>query len=275
MTAYDPINYLYANLTFVKSPIKDCNKNEDTLRLVILVKSAPVNFDKRFAIRSTWGYERRFSDVPIKTVFLLGISDSDKKKNPVSSKFLNFKHPSTLSLEEAINEESAKYGDIVQADFIDSYYNNTYKTIMGMRWLIENCSNFRYAFFSDDDMYVSVKNLLKFLRHPTAYPEYWENQKRVDKLRAERRYSERKAVEKLKIQQQRQQSAGPKKDAQIKSIPHDNAIINEKNGHIKVWKNSPLDFDIDLDEDTTLYAGYVYFLPPYRHKLGKSLNLCF
>ncbi|CAG7819472.1 unnamed protein product [Allacma fusca] len=33
-------------------------------------------------------------------------------------------------------------------------------------------------------------------------------------------------------------------------------------------KNSPTDFDIDLDEGAKLYAGYVFFVPPHRHKVG-------
>lgn len=157
--------------------------------------------------------------------------------------------------------ESAKYGDIIQATFIDSYYNNTYKTMSGMRWLVEQCKNFRYAFFADDDMYVSVKNLLKFLRHPTSYPEYWENQKRIDKLRAEKQHNDMILANKRKRKN--------KKGDILRSLPHDNDIFDEKSRLVKVWKNSPIDFDIDLDEDVALYAGYVYFLPPYRHKLGK------
>ncbi len=46
------------------------------LRIVIVVKSALWNFDRRAAIRDTWGFERRFSDVPARTVFLVGTSES-------------------------------------------------------------------------------------------------------------------------------------------------------------------------------------------------------
>ncbi|ODM96485.1 Beta-1,3-galactosyltransferase brn [Orchesella cincta] len=268
-TAYDPINYRYANLTYLKTANTDCNEE---YRLIILVKSAPNNFRKRQAIRSTWGYRKRFSDVPIKTVFMLGLID--EKENAVTPDYKSkIKDPITLN--EAINEESAKYGDLIQADFIDSYYNNTYKTLMGMRWLVETCKLYRYAFFADDDMYVSVKNLLKFFRHPTSYPEYWENQKKIDKFIAEQHYGDvaKKYKQNRNLRHAMKLPISSKNGKHIKSLQHDNVALDEKSGKVKVWKNSPVDFDIDLDDDVTLYGGYVYFLPPYRHKLGSKWYL--
>lgn len=70
--------------------------------------------------------------------------------------------------------ESKNYGDIVQADFIDNYFNNTIKTMMGFNWIVKYCPNSSFYLFSDDDMYVSIKNLLRFVRNPSHYPEYIE-----------------------------------------------------------------------------------------------------
>nr|CAD7588247.1 unnamed protein product [Timema genevievae] len=47
--------------------------------LVYIIKSAMENFNKRMAIRHSWGFEKRFSDVPIRTVFVLGVHESNKK----------------------------------------------------------------------------------------------------------------------------------------------------------------------------------------------------
>ena len=130
---------------------------EDTLiRLVYVVKSAMQNFDKRLAIRKTWGFEKRFSDVPVRTVFLLGISN-DK------------------NLEERIKREYENYGDIVQGDFIDSYYNNTLKSTMGLKWAFTYCKDARFYFYVDDDYYVSTRNVLRFLRNPINYPKYLQD----------------------------------------------------------------------------------------------------
>ena len=128
----------------------------EKLRLVYLVKSARKNFEKRAAIRKSWGFERRFSDVLIKVVFLLG-SGNDSQEN------------------KDIENEYQEFGDIVQGDFIDSYYNNTLKTMMGLRWAMEQCPSSRFYFFVDDDYYVSTRNMLRFLRNPVNYPKYLED----------------------------------------------------------------------------------------------------
>lgn len=144
-----PINYY--NQTFLKDIKGKCGN--EMVRLVYLVKSALHNTKRRLAIRNSWGFERRFSDVEVRTVFLLGNSDSD-------------------ILQQLIDEESSKYGDIVQGDFLDTYFNNTIKTMLGFKWAVTFCPNSQFYMFVDDDYYVSTRNLLKFIRHPTGYPQY-------------------------------------------------------------------------------------------------------
>ena len=75
-------------------------------------------------------------------------------------------------LQNQIEAESRAHGDIVQADFVDSYYNNTIKTMSGLRWAAEQCPTARFYLFVDDDYYVSTRNLLRFLRNPVGYPGY-------------------------------------------------------------------------------------------------------
>ena len=43
--------------------------------------------------------------------------------------------------QEALQQESVLYGDIVQEDFLDSYRNLTYKAIMSMRWISTYCKH--------------------------------------------------------------------------------------------------------------------------------------
>nr|CAG4640915.1 EOG090X07IA [Eulimnadia texana] len=160
--AVKPINTF--NYTYLKSSDK-CSGGS-ILRFAYVIKSAMNHFERRQAIRDTWGYEQRFSDVPLRRVFVLGISDSNSE------------------LQHKIDEESDKHGDIVQVNFIDSYWNNSVKTMAAMKWTVEKCSNARFLVFADDDMYLSTKNLLKFLRNPEIYPDevfdYLEDQKRVN-----------------------------------------------------------------------------------------------
>jgi len=148
-----PIN-IY-NISFLSVGKKKCSVSEwGGLRLVYLVKSAVDHFEHRSAIRSTWGYEGRFSDVPIRTIFLLGVD------------------PSRPELQDKLAEEQRKFGDVVQANFVDHYFNNTIKTMMGFKWVMENCLESQFYFFSDDDMYLSTRNVIRFLRNPSNYPEY-------------------------------------------------------------------------------------------------------
>lgn len=146
--AMAPINYY--NYSVMSNAAEKCGEG---LKLVYLVKSAMENFERRRAIRSTWGFEKRFSDVAIRTFFVVGVSEDRK-------------------VQASIEEECKRHKDIIQLNFIDSYYNNTIKTMSAFKWAVEHCLDSRFYFFSDDDMFISTKNVLLFLRHPTRYPEY-------------------------------------------------------------------------------------------------------
>ncbi|KAH8396473.1 hypothetical protein KR222_011155 [Zaprionus bogoriensis] len=115
-------------------------------RLTILVKSAIGHGRRRQAIRQTWGYEARFSDVHIRRAFLLGVSAD-----------------SGSAADAAAEAEASEHGDLLRASFVDAYFNNTIKTMMGLRWAHEHYNSSDFYLFVDDDYYVSVKNVLRFL----------------------------------------------------------------------------------------------------------------
>ncbi|XP_050307330.1 beta-1,3-galactosyltransferase brn [Anthonomus grandis grandis] len=140
------------NFTFYKSCDNKC-RGVSHLQLVYIIKSASKHFQRRLAIRRSWGFQRRFSDVEIRTVFLIGITNDN-------------------TINKSVEEESQKYSDIVLANYVDTYFNNTYKTMSGFEWAMKHCSKSKFYMFVDDDYYVSTKNLLRFLRFPTNYPGY-------------------------------------------------------------------------------------------------------
>jgi len=145
-----PINSY--NYEFITDCSEKCRSDGNMLpvRIVYMVKSAPEHRDRRKAIRFTWGYEHRFSDVIIRTVFFVGTTSSE-------------------NLQRDIDHESVKYKDIVQANFKDTYFNNTIKTMMAMKWAVKFCSESKFYMFVDDDYYVSTKNVLRFIRNPAYY----------------------------------------------------------------------------------------------------------
>ncbi|XP_063985166.1 beta-1,3-galactosyltransferase brn [Diachasmimorpha longicaudata] len=169
----DPINdYNYSYIHDLKDFCVDTQNDFRSLRIVFLVKSSAEHFQRRVAIRNTWGFKKRFFDVPTRTVFLLGIHENDE------------------DLQKRIDEESEKFKDILQANFIDSYFNNTIKTMIGFKWAYNHCRNSKFYMFVDDDIYVSVKNVLRFIRNPAYYPEYLKDPNRLVKRASGRQRNE-------------------------------------------------------------------------------------
>lgn len=116
----------------------------DKLDLFIAVKSALNNFEHRQTIRKTYGQESFIPGRIVKILFFLGVGTSS-------------------DTQRKIQEEMAEHRDIIQMDFIDTYFNNTVKTMMSFRWLYEHCSSADHYLFTDDDMYISVSNLLEYV----------------------------------------------------------------------------------------------------------------
>lgn len=123
---------------YTLNPKKKCLISETFL--LILVKSAANHTKNREAIRKTWG---KIPDSGTKLVFLVGSSNIDS----------------------AIVAENADHHDIVQENFLDVYWNNTYKTIMGFNWATTFCPKAHHILFVDDDYFVNLQNLLYFVRH--------------------------------------------------------------------------------------------------------------
>lgn len=235
-----PINTY--NYTFISSCNKKCSESDYSgrLRLVYIVKSAINNFDRRLAIRNSWGFEKRFSDVPIRTVFLLGIDPED------------------VDLQTDVEKEQQKYGDIVQADFIDSYFNNTIKTMTGFKWAVTFCPDSKFYMFSDDDMYISTKNVLRFIRNPTQYPEYLETPvialKQIKTPFADREVSGQNIPQQPSMRREKTLSKF-----------ENSAVMSVQSGGLKLQQF----LDFELPDDVRLFAGYVFVSAPHRHRSSK------
>ncbi|XP_040079268.1 beta-1,3-galactosyltransferase brn-like [Ixodes scapularis] len=144
--AYRVQNYYERYVFKIHNELK-CRVPRNRLFILIVVKSAIAHQSSRDTIRQTWGQEDRFEDVSLRRVFIVGVKANDE------------------TAQRALEDEHALHGDLVQADFIDSYYNNTFKTMLAFRWVLEHCFNVQWVFFVDDDSYVSAKNLVQFLRN--------------------------------------------------------------------------------------------------------------
>lgn len=126
-----------------------CNTLE-RLDLFIIVKSAMKHFEHRNAIRQTFGQESLPGRI-VKTLFFLGVDEPKSETQML------------------IDKEMEEHKDIIQIDFHDNYYNNTIKTMMSFRWVYEHCSTADFYLFTDDDMYISLTNLMNYVyEQPTT-----------------------------------------------------------------------------------------------------------
>lgn len=112
--------------------------------LAINVISAVGNFERRQAIRNTWGSVST-SNGPVRLVFIVGKGDG-----------------STQSL---LNEESKKHRDIVQGDFMDTYRNLTLKSMTMVCWTVYECPQAKFLFKADDDTFINIPFLMMYLKY--------------------------------------------------------------------------------------------------------------
>ncbi|NXI69938.1 B3GT5 galactosyltransferase, partial [Anseranas semipalmata] len=127
---------------FLQLPDIDCHKNPPFL--VLLVASSYQHINARMAIRQTWGKERTVASKRLVTYFLLGTTVNLRQQADIAA-------------------ESQKYKDIIQKDFIDTYYNLTLKTMMGVEWIHKFCNQSSFVMKTDTDVFVNVFYLTELL----------------------------------------------------------------------------------------------------------------
>ncbi|XP_052779524.1 lactosylceramide 1,3-N-acetyl-beta-D-glucosaminyltransferase A-like [Mya arenaria] len=118
-----------------------CNGN---VLAVILVNSAPDKPSERMQIRNTWGSVRFHSGATVVTLFAIAQTEDDK-------------------LQSHIESESKQYVDIIQGNFLDSYRNLTYKTVMGLDWVHKFCNHTKFVLKVDDDTLIDTYHLVDYL----------------------------------------------------------------------------------------------------------------
>lgn len=117
--------------------------------LLLAVKSLAPHFDRRQAIRESWGRAGSFRNHTIVTVFLLGNATVEDH------------HP---DLSAMLQYESQQHRDIIQWDYRDSFFNLTVKEILFLDWIQTRCPGARFIFKGDDDVFVNTYRILNFLK---------------------------------------------------------------------------------------------------------------
>ncbi|XP_072000734.1 beta-1,3-galactosyltransferase 2-like [Engystomops pustulosus] len=132
--------------TFLISQPDKCKNRKPFLVLMVFVKSH--DEESRQTIRETWGNVSLY-DVDVVRIFLVGLPQVTPDKNQL-----------------LLEEESRTFGDIIQQDFMDTYYNLTLKTLMGLEWVTKFCPSTSYVMKVDSDVFLNVDYLVHQLLHP-------------------------------------------------------------------------------------------------------------
>ncbi|XP_026071821.1 beta-1,3-galactosyltransferase 2-like [Carassius auratus] len=130
---------------FVLNEPEKCQ--EENPFIVLIVPVTPSNTAARDVIRSTWGSQRLVGDKTVSTLFMLGLPTSEERE----------------TIQKDLLQESAKYRDLIQSDFWDSYKNLTIKTMVMLEWLTGYCQYASYAMKVDSDVFLNVENLVNML----------------------------------------------------------------------------------------------------------------
>ena len=113
--------------------------------LLIVVSSGPANFERRNLIRQTWGTDSTNTTTSLwRTFFLLG-----RTRNQ--------------TLSNLIEKEEKDFGDIIQGDYYEHYWSQSFKVEMGLEWAARYCS-FSFLLKADDDVLVNSKDLVLHLQ---------------------------------------------------------------------------------------------------------------
>ncbi|KPP76003.1 lactosylceramide 1,3-N-acetyl-beta-D-glucosaminyltransferase-like [Scleropages formosus] len=135
---------------YLINPQHKCQNHK--VLLLLFVKSLPEHTDRRNFIRSTWGnetYVRKELGVDVRVVFALGVHAHPLFRAHVQQKLI---------------QEDHMFKDLVQQDFLDTFHNLTVKLMLQFSWAHTYCPYRQFFMSADDDMFIHVPNLVRYLR---------------------------------------------------------------------------------------------------------------
>ncbi|KAJ0173656.1 hypothetical protein K1T71_010805 [Dendrolimus kikuchii] len=130
---------------FLIAPSNKTCENKQTL--VILITSYVGHVELRSAHRRAMPQDL-LESMNVTRIFLLA-------NIPEKEKYIK---------QEAINDESNVFGDILQGSFVEHYRNLTYKHLMGLRWASAACKKASFILKVDDDTVFNFQKTYKLLK---------------------------------------------------------------------------------------------------------------
>ncbi|XP_041657988.1 N-acetyllactosaminide beta-1,3-N-acetylglucosaminyltransferase 3-like [Cheilinus undulatus] len=118
--------------------------------LLLVIKSPPHNYDRREVLRKTWANERLQNGVWIRRLFIAGTTGTGFEKK---------------RLNKVLELEQSQHYDILQWDFMDTFFNLTLKQVLFLEWMERNCPKVHFLLNGDDDVFVNSHNVVKYLQN--------------------------------------------------------------------------------------------------------------
>ncbi|KAF0038185.1 hypothetical protein F2P81_008669 [Scophthalmus maximus] len=121
----------------------------DGVFLLLVIKSSPGNYENREVLRKTWAKERLHNGALIRRLFITGTEQTGFEK---------------ARQNQLLQLEQSEYGDILQWDFTDSFYNLTLKQVLFLQWIDRNCPHVRFLLNGDDDVFANTGKMVEYLQ---------------------------------------------------------------------------------------------------------------
>lgn len=118
--------------------------------LIWIVISYAGDYETRYSLRRAYN-SQELNKLGIQRVFLLG-------------KFKAFSQIKLNHVEDDVENEARDFQDILQGNFFETYHHLTYKHVMGLKWIVENCHNIPYIMKMDDDIVINLYEILNNLK---------------------------------------------------------------------------------------------------------------
>ena len=121
--------------------------NDPETFLLTLIFSDPSDAAYRLSLRKSWLAHNNVKGYRSVSLFLLG------------------KQKGEGALQEKILKESRTYEDIIQGDFVDSFRNQSYKLLMGLRWASSYCPFAKFIMKLDNQTLPVFSNIIPLLEN--------------------------------------------------------------------------------------------------------------
>ena len=146
---------LRTHLNIILNPVRLCSSKNQTKEFIfVYVFTWVAAYRTRLMIRETWANKTKFGS-RVKVAFIVGKSNSS--------------HVNKLA-----QEEHKDFNDLIQGDFIDSYRNLSFKSLIAWKYIMSSdCYRAKYILKIDDDIVLNSYNLIRFLDEENDQSEFY------------------------------------------------------------------------------------------------------